>query len=142
MMAMTYGDVYVAQIAMGADKAQSLKAIQEAEAYPGTSLIIAYAPCINHGIKGGMSNSQEQIRRAVEAGYWHLYRYNPLLKTKGENPFILDSKAPKLDALKDHLMSEVRYSALYRKFPQHADAVIAEAIKNAKERYESYLRLL
>jgi pyruvate:ferredoxin (flavodoxin) oxidoreductase, homodimeric len=142
MMAMTYGNVYVAQIAMGADKAHTLKVIQEAEAYPGTSLIIAYAPCINHGIKGGMVNSQEQTKRAVESGYWHLFRYNPLLKTKGENPFIMDSKEPKLDTLKEYLMSEVRYSALYRKFPDHADAVIAEAVQNARERYESYLRLL
>ncbi len=142
MMAMTYGNVYVAQIAMGADKAQTLKAIQEAEAYPGTSLLIAYAPCINHGIKGGMVNSQEQTRRAVESGYWHMFRYNPLLKEEGKNPFVLDSKEPKFDALKDYLMSEVRYSALYRKFPDHADSVIAEAVKNAKERYESYLRLL
>ena len=141
-MAMTYGNVYVAQIAMGADRAHTLKTIQEAEAYPGTSLIIAYAPCISHGIKGGMANSQEQTKRAVESGYWHMYRYNPLLKDEGKNPFILDSKEPKFDLLKDYLMSEVRYSALYQKFPAQADAVIAEAIRNAKERYESYLRLL
>ena len=141
-MAMSYGNVYVAQIAMGADRAHTLKTIQEAETYPGTSLIIAYAPCINHGIKGGMGNSQEQTKRAVESGYWHLYRYNPLLRDEGKNPFILDSKEPKFDKLKDYLMSEVRYSALYQKFPTQADAVINDAIRNAKERYESYLRML
>ncbi len=142
LMAMTYGNVYVAQVALGADKAQTLNAIQEAEAYPGTSLVIAYAPCINHGILGGMGNSLEQTRRAVETGYWHLYRYNPLRKDKGENPFILDSGEPKLDLLKEHLMREVRYSALYRKFPDNAEAVIAEAVRSARERYASYLRLL
>jgi pyruvate-ferredoxin/flavodoxin oxidoreductase len=142
MMAITYGNIYVAQIAMGADRAHTLKAIQEAEAYPGTSLIIAYCPCINHGIKGGMANSQEQTKRAVESGYWHLYRYNPLLKDEGKNPFTFDSREPRFDLLKDYLLSEVRYSALYNKFPDQADKVISEAVHNARERYASYLRLL
>ncbi len=141
MMAVAYGNIYVAQIGMGADRAHTLKVFQEAEAYPGMSLIIAYAPCISHGIKGGMAMSQEQTKRAVEAGYWHLWRYNPLLRDEGKNPFIMDSKAPTVP-LKDFLMTEVRYSALYRKFPDRADALIAEAEQYAKERYESYQQLL
>ena len=139
-MAMTYGNVYVAQIALGADKAHTLKTIQEAEAYPGTSLIIAYAPCINHGIQGGMVNSLDHVKTAVDSGYWHLYRYNPLLADDGKNPFTLDSKDPSVD-IKDFLMSEVRYSALYRKFPDKADALIELAAKNARERFEAYKRL-
>ncbi len=141
MMAMSYGNIYVAQIAMGADKNQTLKAIQEAEAYEGTSIIIAYAPCINHGIKGGMRYSQEQTKRAVDCGYWHMYRFDPRLKEQGKNPFQMDSKEPTA-SVKDYLLSEVRYSALYRKFPERADAVFAEAEKNIKARTESYLRLM
>jgi pyruvate-ferredoxin/flavodoxin oxidoreductase len=142
MMAMTYGNIYVAQIAMGANKEHTLKTILEAESYPGTSLIIAYAPCINHGIKGGMSMSQEQSRRAVESGYWHLYRYNPLLAAEGKNPFILDSKEPDYTLLKDHLMSEVRYSALYAKFPDQAEAIIGDALESSRARYASYVRMM
>jgi pyruvate-ferredoxin/flavodoxin oxidoreductase len=142
MMAMTYGNVYVAQIAMGANREHTLRTILEAESYPGTSLIIAYAPCINHGIRGGMAMSQEQSKRAVESGYWHLYRYNPLLAAEGKNPFSLDSKEPDYGLLKDHLMSEVRYSALYTKFPDQADAIIGDAVESAKSRYASYVRMM
>ena len=140
MMAMSYGYVYVAQIAMGADKAQTLKAIQEAEAYPGPSLIIAYAPCINHGLKVGMGQSQEQIKRAVEAGYWATYRYNPQLKEAGKNPFSLDSKAPTAN-FKDFLMSEVRYSSLKIQYPEIADQLFAKTEKDAAERLAGYKKL-
>ena len=139
-MAMTYGYVYVAQVAMGADKNQVMKAITEAERYPGPSLVIAYSPCINHGIKIGMGKTQEQEKRAVAAGYWHLYRYNPLLKEQGKNPFILDSKEPK-ESFIDFLMGEVRYSALKSTFPDIADELFKKAEEDAKERYETYRRL-
>ncbi|MGC8822569.1 MAG: thiamine pyrophosphate-dependent enzyme, partial [Desulfurella sp.] len=141
LMATTYGYVYVAQIAMGADYNQTLKAIQEAESYPGPSLIIAYAPCIAHGIKAGMAKVQEQQKKAVEAGYWHLYRYNPLLKKEGKNPFILDSKEPDLSKFKDFLLSEVRYAALQRTFPDLAEKLYEKAQEDAKERYENYKRM-
>ena len=108
MMAMTYGYVYVAQIAMGADKAQTLKAIKEAEAYKGPSLIIAYAPCINHGLRVGMGCTQLETKRAVESGYWAMYRFNPDLKEAGKNPFVLDYKEP-TTPFRDYLMGEVRY---------------------------------
>ncbi|MDJ0288793.1 thiamine pyrophosphate-dependent enzyme, partial [Bacillus altitudinis] len=111
MMAMSYGYVYVAQIAMGADKNQTLKAIAEAEAYKGPSLIIAYAPCISHGLKAGMGNSQLEEKRAVECGYWAMYRFNPMLKEAGKNPFSLDSKEPTGD-FREFIMGEVRYAAL------------------------------
>ena len=111
MMAMSYGYVYVAQISMGADKNQTLKAIAEAEAYDGPSLIIAYAPCINHGLKAGMGCSQLEAKLAVDCGYWATYRYNPALKEKGENPFVLDSKEPTAD-FREFLLGEVRYSSL------------------------------
>jgi pyruvate-ferredoxin/flavodoxin oxidoreductase len=140
LMAMSYGYVYVAQIAMGADKNQMLKAILEAEAYPGPSLIIAYAPCINHGIKGGMAVANEHVKKAVEAGYWSLYRYDPRLKDQGKNPFILDSKEPTAD-FKEFLMSEVRYASLFRAFPDQADALFAKASADAKERVDNYIRL-
>ena len=140
MMAMSYGYVYVAQIAMGADKNQTLKAIQEAEAYPGPSLIIAYAPCINHGLKNGMGQTQEQTKRAVEAGYWATYRFNPALKEQGKNPFILDSKAPTA-SFKDFLMSEVRYSSLKIQYPDIAEELFAKTEKDAVERLEGYRRL-
>ncbi|MGE4214188.1 MAG: pyruvate:ferredoxin (flavodoxin) oxidoreductase [Anaerotignaceae bacterium] len=139
-MAMSYGYVYVAQIAMGADKNQTLKAIAEAEAYDGPSIIIAYAPCINHGIKGGMSGAQDQAKRAVEAGYWHMFRFNPDLKEAGQNPFIMDSKAPTAD-FKDFLKSEVRYSSLLKKFPEIAGTLFDKAAKDAQDRLESYLAL-
>lgn len=140
MIAMTYGYVYVAQVAMGANQNQFLKATLEAERYPGPSLIIAYAPCISHGLKLGMGCTQLESKKAVEAGYWHLYRYNPVLKDEGKNPFILDSKEPTA-SYKDFLMSEVRYSSLTRSFPDRAEVLFEMAEKSAKERYEGYKRL-
>ncbi|EGO87010.1 hypothetical protein CBCST_14641 [Clostridium botulinum C str. Stockholm] len=139
-MAMTYGYVYVAQIAMGADKNQTIKAIQEAEAYPGPSLIIAYAPCINHGLKVGMACSQLEEKKAVECGYWGLYRYNPQLAEQGKNPFILDSKEPKGN-FKDFLLGEVRYASLKKARPEQADELYAQTEKDAMERLETYKRL-
>lgn len=140
MMAMSYGYVYVAQVAMGADKNQLMKAITEAEAYPGPSLIIAYAPCINHGIKAGMGKAQEEQRRAVAAGYWDLYRFNPVLKEKGMNPFSLDSKEPK-ESFQDFLMGEVRYASLKKAAPEVAEELFAKTERDAKERRLSYVRL-
>ena len=140
MIAMTYGYVYVAQIAMGADKNQTLKAIAEAEAYPGPSLIIAYAPCINHGMKVGMGCSQLEAKRAVDSGYWAMYRYNPQLKETGENPFSLDSKAPSMD-FQEFLMGEVRYSSLKKQFPDLAQELFAKTEQDANERLESYKKL-
>ncbi len=134
-MAMTYGYVYVASVAMGANKNQFMKALVEAENYPGSSLIIAYAPCINHGINMGLS--QEEEKKAVECGYWPLYRYNPLLEQEGKNPFILDSKEP-AGSVKDFLMGEVRYSSLTRTFPENAEKLFEEAEKDVKRRYEIY----
>jgi pyruvate-ferredoxin/flavodoxin oxidoreductase len=138
-MAMTYGYVYVAQVAMGADMAQCVKAFKEAEEYPGPSLIICYSSCINHGIN--MTRSQQEMARAVKAGYWHLYRYNPLLKKEGKNPFILDSKEPDLDAFRDFIMSETRYSSLAKLFPAQAEALFKKTQEDARERYEFYKRL-
>ena len=140
MIAMTYGYVYVTQVSMGADQNQLVRALKEAEAYNGPSLIIAYSPCIAHGIKAGMGKTQEQGKKAVEAGYWHLYRYNPTLKEEGKNPFILDSKEPTA-SFKDFLLSEVRYAALTKTFPEIADMLFDKAEGDAKERYESYKRL-
>ncbi len=142
MIATTYGYVYVAQVAMGADNAQCLKAFREAEAYHGPSLVIAYAPCINHGlkIKGGMGRSQAEEARAVECGYWHLWRYNPELAEKGENPFSLDSKEPQWDKFQDFLMGEVRYLSVKKAYPEEAEELFAEAQKMAKRRYQSYVR--
>jgi pyruvate-ferredoxin/flavodoxin oxidoreductase len=140
MMAISYGYVYVAQIAMGADKAQTLKAIREAEAYPGPSLVIAYAPCINHGIKGGMGTSQLEAKRAVEAGYWALYRYNPVLTAEGKNPFVLDSKDPTAD-FKEFLMGEVRYSSLAQLYPDLAKELFKKTEEDARIRRETYKRL-
>lgn len=139
-IAMTYGYVYVAHIAMGADYNQCIKAITEAEAYNGPSLIIAYAPCINHGIKGGMSIAQTEEKKAVESGYWHLYRFNPDLKKEGKDPFILDSKAPTKD-YKDFIMGEVRYNALARQNPERAERLFDSAVKNAADRYDYLKRL-
>ncbi|MDK2805479.1 MAG: pyruvate-ferredoxin/flavodoxin oxidoreductase [Thermoanaerobacterium sp.] len=139
-IAMSYGYVYVAQIAMGANQAQTIKALKEAESYPGPSLIIAYAPCINHGIRLGMGCSQIEEKKAVEAGYWHLYRYNPLLKAEGKNPFILDSKAPTA-SYKEFIMGEVRYSSLAKTFPDRAEALFEKAEELAKEKYETYKKL-
>ncbi|KEI03836.1 pyruvate:ferredoxin (flavodoxin) oxidoreductase [Clostridium botulinum] len=140
LMAMTYGYVYVAQIAMGADKNQTIKAIQEAEAYPGPSLIIAYAPCINHGLKVGMACSQLEEKKAVDCGYWGLYRYNPQLTEQGKNPFVLDSKEPKGN-FKDFLLGEVRYASLKKARPEQADDLYAQTEKDAMERLETYKRL-
>ena len=140
MIAMSYGYVYVAQIAMGADKAQTLKAIAEAEAYPGPSLIIAYSPCINHGLKAGMGCSQAESKRAVECGYWGLYRYNPELKTQGSNPFVLDSKEPTA-SFREFLMGEVRYSSLQKQYPEQSEALFVKTEQDAKERLENYRKL-
>jgi len=140
MMAISYGYIYVAQVAMGANMNQTLKAFQEAEAYKGPSLIIAYSPCINHGIRYGMKESILQAKRAVEAGYWHLYRFNPELLEKGEKPFILDSKPPTA-SFRDFILSEVRYSALLRTFPETAEELFEGAEKFAQERYKTYKRL-
>ena len=139
MMAMSYGYVYVAQVSMGADKNQTIKAITEAEAYDGPSLIIAYAPCISHGIKVGMANSQAEERKAVESGYWNLYRYNPELKESG-NPFSLDSKDPKSN-FRDFLMGEVRYASLAKVFPEEAEKLFAKTEADANERLNIYKRL-
>ncbi len=141
MMLMTYGYVYVAQVSMGANQLQTLRAFSEAEAYPGPSLVICYAPCINHGMKGGLTVSQTQEKRAVETGYWHLYRYNPLLKAEGKNPFTLDSKDP-IAPIKDFLMTEVRYTSLLRTQSQErVDQLFAMAQQAADERLESYKRM-
>ena len=142
MIATTYGYVYVAQIAMGADQAQCLKAIREAEAYPGPSLVIAYAPCINHGLKakGGMGKSQAEEAKAVECGYWHLWRYNPQLAEEGKNPFSLDSKEPDWSKFRDFLLGEVRYLSVQKAYPNEADELFAEAERMAKKRYQSYVR--
>ena len=119
---------------------QAFKAISEAEAYPGPSLIIAYAPCINHGIKKGMGKSQENIKDAVDAGYWHLYRYNPELKEKGRNPFILDSKEPTA-SFRDFIMGQIRYSSLSKEFPEIADKLYAMTEQDAKDKYHTYKEL-
>ena len=149
LMETTYGYIYVAQIAMGADNAQTLKAIREAEAYPGPSLVIAYAPCINHGIKGkdfdgqgkrSMGRSQHEEALAVECGYWHLWRYNPELAKEGKNPFTLDSKAPKWDEFQNYLAGEVRFASLKKARPDEAQELFDETEKSAKRRYQSYVR--
>ncbi|MBW1851600.1 MAG: pyruvate:ferredoxin (flavodoxin) oxidoreductase [Deltaproteobacteria bacterium] len=137
-MAITYGYVYVASVAMGANKNQFMKALVEAESYDGPSLIIAYSPCINHGINMGLT--QEEEKRAVEVGYWPLYRYNPTLKAEGKNPFTLDSKEPK-EGFQDFLMSEVRYSSLTRTFPENAKRLFKKAEQDMTERYETYRRM-
>ncbi len=142
IIATAYGYVYVAQVAMGADNAQCLKAIREAEAYPGPSLVIAYAPCINHGLKakGGMGKSQAEEAKAVECGYWHLWRYNPQLADEGKNPFSLDSKEPQWEKFRDFLLGEVRYLSVQKAYPNEADELFSEAERMAKLRYQSYVR--
>ncbi|MBR3970848.1 MAG: pyruvate:ferredoxin (flavodoxin) oxidoreductase, partial [Ruminococcus sp.] len=140
-IAMSYGYVYVAHVAMGANMNQCIKAFAEAEAYDGPSIIICYAPCINHGIKTGMATAQAEEKKAVEAGYWHLYRYNPALKEEGKNPFILDSKAPNTDEFKNFLMGEVRYNSLVRANPERAEKLFDAAVANAKDRYDYLTRL-
>ena len=140
LIATTYGYVYVAQIAMGADQAQTLKAFKEAEAYHGPSLIIAYAPCINHGLKAGMGKSQAEEAKAVECGYWQLWRFNPELEAQGKNPFILDSKEPDWSKFQDFLKGEVRYASVMKQFPAEAAELFAQAELMAKKRYQSYVR--
>ena len=139
-IAMTYGYVYVAQIAMGANPAQTIKAITEAEAYHGPSLIIGYAPCEMHSIKGGMVNCQKEMKKAVDCGYWNMFRFNPALKAEGKNPFTLDSKAP-AGGYRDFIMNEARYSALTRSFPERANELFEEAEENAKARFEKLEKL-
>ncbi len=140
-IAMSYGYVYVAQIAMGADMTQTLKAIAEAEAYPGPSLVIGYAPCEMHSIKGGMANCQAEMKKAVEAGYWQMFRYNPALKAEGKNPFTLDSKEPTA-SYQDFINNEARYTRLAQSFPERAKELFAKAEANAKAKYERLKKLV
>ena len=137
---MSYGYVYVAQVAMGANPAQTIKAISEAEAYHGPSLVIGYSPCEMHSIKGGMTNCQAEMKRAVECGYWNMFRYNPAAQAEGKNPFTLDSKAP-AGGYQEFLMNEARYSRLTREFPERATTLFAKSEEAAKERYEHLMRL-
>jgi pyruvate-ferredoxin/flavodoxin oxidoreductase len=137
VMAMTYGYVYVTSIAMGANKNQMMKALKEAESYPGPSLIIAYAPCINHGIRAGMGRTQNEMKLAVESGYWPLYRYDPRLAKEGKNPFQLDSKEPN-GTLKEFIMGEVRYNSLTRTFPDEAKRLHNLLENDVNERYKKY----
>ena len=139
-MAMTYGYVYVAQVSIGASQQQLFNVLKEAEAYPGPSLIIAYAPCINHGIKGGMTRTQSVGKDAVACGYWHLWHYNPQLEEQGKNPFVLDSKEPDWSKFQDFLMKEVRYTSLKKAFPAEAEELFQAAEENAKWRYNGYVR--
>ncbi|MCC8174941.1 MAG: pyruvate:ferredoxin (flavodoxin) oxidoreductase [Bacteroidales bacterium] len=141
LIASTYGYVYAAQVAMGADNAQTLKAIREAEAYDGPSIIIAYAPCINHGLKAGMGKAQQEEANAVACGYWHLWRYNPTLEAEGKNPFTLDSKEPDWDKFEDFLKGEVRYASVMKQYPAEAEQLFAAAKANAQWRYNNYRRL-
>jgi pyruvate-ferredoxin/flavodoxin oxidoreductase len=141
MIAATYGYVYVAQVAMGANQAQYLKALKEAEEYKGPSLIIAYAPCISHGLKKGMGFAQSEEAAAVACGYWHLWRYNPELEAEGKNPFTLDSKTPDWDKFDAFLNNEVRYTSLMKSNPAEAQELYAAAKANAQWRYKGYLRL-
>ncbi len=140
-IAMTYGYVYVAQVSIGANQNQLLQVLREAEAYPGPSLVIAYAPCINHGIKGGMTHTQTVGKEAVASGYWHLWHYNPELAEKGENPFKLDSKEPDWTKFQQFLRNEVRYTALLKSFPAEAEELFKAAEENAKWRYNGYVRM-
>ena len=140
MMAMSYGNVYVAQVAIGADYNQFVKAIVEAEAYDGPSLIICYAPCINHGLKCGMGKTIQNEADAVKSGYWHLYRHNPELKAEGKNPFTLDSKEP-TESFRDFIMGQVRYASIAKQFPEQAEELFTMAEQSSKDRLESYKRL-
>ena len=140
-IAMTYGYVYVAQVSIGASQAQLFNVLKEAEAYPGPSLVVAYAPCINHGIKGGMTRTQTVGKQAVECGYWHLWHYNPQLEAEGKNPFVMDSKEPDWSKFRDFLMKEVRYTSLQKAFPAEAEELFQAAEENAKWRYNSYQRM-
>ena len=140
-IAMSYGYIYVAQVAMGYDQAQTLKAIREAESYPGPAIVIAYCPCLEHGIKAGMSCTQEEMKKAVECGYWHLYRYDPRRIAEGKNPFQLDSPAPDTDKLMDFLMGENRFASLKNNFPERADALYQKEIADVKARYQKYRKM-
>jgi len=135
LIAMSYGNVYVASVAMGADYNQCMKAFVEAESYPGPSVIIAYAPCINHGIKGGLGNGIEETKKAVDAGYWHLYRFDPRLKAQGKNPFQLDSKAPSA-CYREFIENEGRYQQLVNAFPEKADELFTEVTAQAAEKWK------
>ncbi len=141
MIAATYGYVYVAQVAMGANQGQALKAIREAEAYNGPSIVIAYSPCISHGLRAGMGKSQAEQKLAVECGYWHLYRYNPDMEAQGQNPMVLDSKEPQWDKFQDFLKGEVRYTSLMKQFPTEAQELFLAAEENARWRYAGYKRM-
>ena len=140
-IAMSYGYVYVAQVAMGANPAQTLKAIAEAEAYPGPSLVIGYAPCEMHSIKGGMTNCQAEMKKAVDCGYWNLFRFNPQLADEGKNPFILESKEPKTEDYRKFMMGEARYSALTRAFPDRAEGLFERSEVESTKRYAHLKRL-
>lgn len=140
-IAMSYGYVYVAQVAMGANPAQTLKAIAEAEAYPGPSLVIGYAPCEMHSIKGGMTNCQAEMKKAVDCGYWNLFRFNPQLADEGKNPFILESKEPKTEDYRKFMMNEARYSALTRAFPDRAEGLFERSEVESTKRYAHLKRL-
>ena len=141
MIAKSYGYVYVAQVAMGASQAQYFNVIKEAEAYHGPSLIICYAPCINHGIKIGMGRTQNEEKKAVECGYWHLWHFNPAEEEAGKNGFHLDSKEPDWSKFRDFIMGEVRYNSLMKTFPQEAEELFVATERNAKLRYEGYKKL-
>ena len=138
-IAMSYGYVYVAQVAMGADYNQCVKAFAEAESYNGPSIIIAYAPCINHGIKGGMGISQIEEKKAVAAGYWNIFRFDPRLADEGKNPFMLDGKAPS-ESYRDFIMGEVRYNSLTRSFPERAEKLFELSEEQAKAKYEGLVK--
>ena len=140
-IAMTYGYVYVAQVAMGYDQAQTLKAIREAESYPGPAIVIAYCPCLEHGIKAGMKCTQDEMKKAVECGYWHLYRYDPRRIAEGKNPFQLDSPEPDTTKMLDYMMGENRYASLKNNFPNRADRLYTKAVQDAQERYAKYKKL-
>ena len=139
-IAMSYGYVYVAQVAMGADYNQCIKAMVEAESYNGPSLVICYAPCINHGIKGGMGIAQKEEEKAVAAGYWNCFRFDPRLADEGKNPFMLDSKAPSA-SYRDFIMGEVRYNRLARANPERAEKLFTEAEEIAEKKYEHLSKL-
>ena len=138
---MQYGYVYVAQVAMGADQAQTLKALREAESYDGPSIVICYCPCLEQHIKAGMGTSQDEMKKAVECGYWHLYRYDPRRIAEGKNPFQLDSKEPDTDKVMDFLMGENRFASLKNNFPDKADALYAKEVEDVKARYARYKKL-
>ena len=137
---MTYGNVYVAQVGINADNGQLIKAFREAEEHHGPSIVIAYAPCINHGIKEGMGRSMATVKKAVASGYWHLFRYNPALKEEGKNPFVLDSKEP-TESFREFIMGQVRYSSLEKAFPDQAKLLFDQAEQYAKEKYEIYKQM-